>query len=334
MSGANEEKFMVRDLYVVGGRQAAPRPITAGNGNWNGYDEGVIVRIDPATGAGAECVSYVSPPDVCSPGEAAITFQAGAIQDNLLYVCTQTEVLVFELPSFKRVAYLSLSVFNDLHHVRPTPTGEVLIANAGLELVMQTTLQGEICKVWNVLGEEPWQLNSDVDFRKISTQPHHAHPTCQFSINSEPWATRFHQGDAICLTQPEKRIEVSKERIHDGLVHEGRVYFTSVNGWIYVANTTTLTLERSINLSEMHPEGTLLGWCRSLHAEGDLLWVGFSRIRPTKWRENVTWLMRGFKYVQPTHIACYDLAKNECVQEINLEPMGLNAVYSIFPVTN
>lgn len=323
---------MVRDLYVVGGKQAAPRPITAGNGNWNGYDEGVIVRIDPATGAGTECVSYVSPPDVCSPGEAAITFQAGAIQENLLYVCTQTEVLVFELPSFKRVGYLSLPVFNDLHHVRPTPTGELLIANAGLELVMQTTLQGEICKVWNVLGEEPWQLNSDVDFRKISTKPHHSHPNYLFYINSEPWATRFHQGDAICLTQPEKRIEVSKERIHDGLVHEGRVYFTSVNGWIYVANTSTLTLERSINLSEMHPEGTLLGWCRSLYAEGDLLWVGFSRIRPTKWRENVTWLVRGFKYVQPTHIACYDLAKNECVQEINLEPMGLNAVYSIFPV--
>ena len=325
---------MFHDLYVVGGKQGTPRPLAAGNGNWNGYDEGVIVRIDPATQAWEECVSYISPPDVCSPGEAAITFQAGAIQDNLLYVCTQTEVLVFELPSFKRIAYLSLPFFNDLHHVRPTPDGELLIANAGLEMVMQATLKGEICKVWNVLGEEPWQLNSDTDFRKVSTKPHHSHPNYLFYIDSEPWATRFHQGDAICLTQPDKRIEISKERIHDGLVHEGRVYFTSVNGWIYIANTSTLTLERSINLSDMHPEGTLLGWCRSLYAEGDYLWVGFSRIRPTKWRENVTWLMRGFKYVQPTHIACYDLKKNECVQEINLEPMGLNAVYSIFPVAD
>jgi hypothetical protein len=321
---------MIRDLYVVGGKQGTARPLTAGNGNWNGYDEGVIVRIKADTQDWEECVSYVSPPEVCSPGEAAITFQAGAIQNNRLYTCTQTEVLVFDLPTFQRIGYLSLPFFNDLHHVRPTPTGDLLIANAGLEMVIHATASGEICKVWNVLGEDPWQLNSETDYRKISTKPHHSHPNYLFYIGSEPWATRFHQGDAICLTQPEKRIEVSKERIHDGVVHEGKVYFSSVNGCIYIADTETLTVERTINLSDMHPEGTLLGWCRSLYVEADKLWVGFSRIRPTKWRENVTWLVRGFKYVQPTHIACYDLTKMECVEEINLEPMGLNAVYSIF----
>jgi hypothetical protein len=322
---------MVHNLYVVGGRQGEPRPITAGNGNWNGYDQGVILRINSSTQSWEECVNYVSPPDVCFPEGSAITFQAGAVQDNLLYVCTQTEVLVFGLPGFKQIGYLSLPFFNDLHHVRPTPDGELLIANAGLEMVLHATLKGEICDVWNVLGEEPWQLKSETDFRKVSTKPHRSHPNYLFYIDSEPWATRFHQGDAICLTHPEKRIEISKERIHDGLVHEGKVYFTSVNGWIYIADTSTLMLERVINLSEMHPEGTLLGWCRSLFVDGDKLWVGFSRIRPTKWRENVTWLMRGFKYVQPTHIACYDLAREECINEINLEPMGLNAVYSIFP---
>lgn len=322
---------MVRDLYVVGGRQGELRPITAGNGNWNGYHEGVILRVTPSTQAWEECLTYVSPPEVYSPEESAITFQAGAIQDNLLYICTQTEVMVYELPAFKRIAYFSLPIFNDLHHARPTPTGDLLLANAGLEMVIHATLNGEICNVWNVLGEEPWQLKSDVDYRKVSTKPHHSHPNYLFYIGSEPWATRFHQGDAICLTNPEKRIEISKERIHDGVVHEGKVYFTSVSGSIYIADTSTLKVERVINLSEMHPEGTLLGWCRSLYVDGDRIWVGFSRIRPTKWRENVTWVVRGFKHVQPTHIGCYDLVKGECVEEVNLEPMGLNAVYSIFP---
>ncbi len=325
---------MVRDLYVVGGKQGAPRPISAGNSNWNGYDQGVILRVDTSTQAAEECVAYVSPPEACLPEGAAITFQAGAIQDNLMYICTQTEVLVFELPTFKQISYFSLPFFNDLHHVRPTPDGDLLIANAGLEMVVQMTINGEICKIWNVLGEEPWQVNSETDFRKLSTKPHRSHPNYLFYIGSEPWATRFHQGDAICLTQPEKRIEISKERIHDGLVHEGKIYFTSVNGWIYIADLSSLKLEKAINLSDMHPEGTLLGWCRSLFVDGDRLWVGFSRIRPTKWRENVTWLMRGFKYVQPTHIGCYDLVKGEYIEEVNLEPMGLNAVYSIFPVTD
>lgn len=323
---------MSHDLYIVGGRQAEPRPISAGNGNWDGYDRGVILRINPSTQAWEECINYVSPPEARLQEETAITFQAGAIQDNVLYICTQTEVLIYELPAFKQIGYLSLPIFNDLHHVRPTPTGELLIANAGLEMVVHAALNGNIHNAWNVLGEELWQLKSDVDFRKLSTKPHRAHPNYLFYIGSEPWATRFQQGDAICLTQPEKHIQISTERIHDGLFHEDKIYFTGVSGWIYIADASTLTVDRAINLSDMHPEGTLLGWCRSLYVDGDKLWVGFSRIRPTKWRENVTWLMRGFKYVRPTHIACYDLAKGVCVEEINLEPMGLNAVYSIFAV--
>lgn len=325
---------MGQDLYVIGGRQKTLRPLSAGNGNWNGYDEGVVLRITPATGAWQECVSYVPPLDVYSPENSAITFQAGAIKDDVLYVCTQTEVLLYKLPDFEKIGYLSLPIFNDLHHVRPTPTGNLLIANAGLEMVMEMTLAGEVCNVWNVLGEEPWQLSSDTDFRKVSTKPHHAHPNYLFYIDSKPWATRFHQGDAICLTEPDQRIEISEERIHDGVVHDGRIYFTSVNGWIYIANASTLKVEESINLQDMHPDGTLLGWCRSLFVDGDKLWVGFSRIRPTKWRENVTWVARGFKHVHPTHIACYDLKKRECLVEVDLEPMGLNAIYSIFPVAS
>lgn len=323
---------MVNDLYVIGGRQGTLRPLRAGNGNWNGYDEGVILRIHLPTEEWKECVSYVSPPEVYLPENSAITFQAGAIKDKLLYVCTQTEVLIYELPDFKQVGYLSLPFFNDLHHVRPTPADRLLVANAGLEMVMEINLDGEVCNTWNVLGEEPWQLSSETDFRKVSTKPHRSHPNYLFYIDLEPWATRFHQGDAICLTQPDKRIEISKERIHDGVVHDGKIYFTSVNGWIYIANASTLTIEQTINLNDMHPDGTLLGWCRSLFVDGDKLWVGFSRIRPTKWRENVSWLVRGLKHVHPTHIACYDLVKRECVIDVDLEPMGLNAVYSIFPV--
>lgn len=323
---------MVKDLYIVGGRQAKERPLSAGNGNWDGYDQGVILRINPSTQDWEECINYMSPPEVRLPEGTAITFQAGAIQGNLLYICTQTEVLIYELPGFKQIGYLSLPFFNDLHHVRPTPTGDLLVANAGLEMVIHMKSSGEICNTWNVLGETPLQLPGPIDYRKVSTKPHRSHPNYLFYIGMEPWATRFHQGDAICLTQPEKRIEISKERIHDGLVHEGKIYFTSVNGWIYVADTSTLVVEREINLAEMHPEGTLLGWCRSLFMDGNRLWVGFSRIRPTKWRENVTWLVRGFKNVKPTHIACYDLTQGKCIQEVDLEPMGLNAVYSIFPV--
>jgi hypothetical protein len=322
---------MLNELYIVGGKQRAPRPLSAGNKNWNGYQQGVIMRINTSNGTWEEAVSYVSPPDVIAPDDPAINFQAGTIKDNLLYACTQTEILVYRLPDFELLGYLSLPIFNDLHHVHPTPTGSILIANAGLERVMEVTLEGEVLKTWNVLGEELSEISSEIDYRKVSTKPHRSHPNYLFYLDSQPWATRFHQGDAICLTQPEKRIQISKERIHDGVVHNGWIYFTSVNGCIYIANSSTLKIEKVIDLNQMHSNESLLGWCRSLTIDEDKLWVGFSRIRPTKWRENVGWALRGFKDARPTHIACYDLSKNECVAEIDLEPMGLNVVYSIFP---
>src|SRR5689334_11919993 len=49
-----------------------------------------------------------------------------------------------------KIGYLSLPFFNDLHHVRPTPAGDLLVANAGLEMVIHMTQSGEICNVWNV----------------------------------------------------------------------------------------------------------------------------------------------------------------------------------------
>src|SRR5215216_5082831 len=125
---------MVNDLYVVGGRQRAGRPLRAGNSDWYGYDEAVILRIQPSTGIWKECVSYIAPPDVRSPVNTAVTFQAGTIKDDVLYICTQTEVLLYRLPTFEQIGYLSLPFFNDLHHIHPTPEGTFLIANAGLEM--------------------------------------------------------------------------------------------------------------------------------------------------------------------------------------------------------
>jgi hypothetical protein len=322
---------MLNQLYVVGGQQRTLRPLSAGNRDWNGYQQGVILRINPTNGTWEKVLSYVSPSDVCASEDPAITFQAGSLKGNLLYVCTQTEVMIYSLPEFKQLSYFSLPIFNDLHHVCPTPTDSLLVANAGLEMVMEVTDRGDVLRSWNVLGETPFDISNQIDYRKVSTKPHHSHPNYVFYIDSQPWATRFHQGDAVCLTQPEKRIQISTERIHDGVVHNGRIYFTSVNGCVYIVNASTLTLEKVIDLNQMHSEENLLGWCRSLMIDEDKLWVGFSRIRPTKWRENVSWLVRGFKNALPTHIACYDLSKNKCIADIDLEKMGVNVIYSIFP---
>ncbi|MFN8473404.1 MAG: hypothetical protein U0822_14535 [Anaerolineae bacterium] len=323
-------------LYVVGGQQRHLRKLQVGDDDWHGYHKGMILRVDSTTGRSELCAEYTSPPEVCPDNDPEIVFQASAVQGDRFYTCTPTEVLIYALPSFDLVGYVSLPCFNDVHHVRPTASGTILVANAGLDMILEITPDGRICQVYNVVGEDPWaRFSPDVDYRRVeSTKPHQSHPNYISMLDGEVWVTRFRQGDTMCLADPERRISISTDRIHDGVEHEGRLYFTTVNGTIVVANPQTLQVEDIIDLGTMHPEGTLLGWCRGVMLEDNEMWVGFSRIRPTKTRENVTWLLRGFKRMQGTHVACYDLAERRLLADIDLEQAGLNTIFSVFPATD
>jgi hypothetical protein len=199
-------------------------------------------------------------------------------------------------------------------------------------MVLEMTPAGEVVDMWNVLGEDPWSaFDPSTDYRKTSTKPHRGHPNFVFYLGSELWATRFHQGDAVSLTRPGRAIDVSERRIHDGVVHDGFVYFTAVDGQLIIADAQSLEVVQTVDLTRFHDDRTLLGWCRGVLVDGDRIWVGFSRIRPTRFRENVSWVARGFQRDQGTHIACYDLARGECVAEVDLEPASLSALYSILP---
>jgi hypothetical protein len=319
-------------LYVVGGQQRSLRPLTAGLQDWYEYQKAVILDLHPGTGQAEVAVEYVSPPETCPPDAPAILFKSGTLVGNHLYVCTQTEVLVYAVPSFERVAYVSLPLFNDVHHVRPTPDGNLLIANTGLDMVVEATTSGDIVRLWNVLGEDPWaRFSSTTDYRRIrTTKPHHAHPNHVFYLGDEPWATRFEQKDAISLFDPTRRIDIGLERVHDGVVHQGRVYFTTVDGHVAIADAASLQVVEIIDLTEMHPDDTLLGWTRGILIDDHRMWVGFSRIRPTKFRENVAWVLRGLKRDEGTHVGCYDLRSRRSVRQIRVEQFGLSAIFGIF----
>ena len=331
-SAVPEAQTIARRLYVVGGRQRTLRPLAAGMTDWYEYERALIVELDTSSREASVSVDYVSPADVCPPEDPAILFKSGTLVGDRLYVCTQTEVLVYRVPSFERIGYVSLPMFNDVHHVRPTPTGSLLIANTGLDMVVETTPAGELIRLWNVLGEDPWaRFSPDIDYRRVpTTKPHLAHPNHVFHIGDEPWATRFQQKDAISLVDSTRRIDIGLERVHDGVVHGDRVYFTTVDGKVAIADIDSLAIVEVIDLTAAHPKDTLLGWARGLMIDGDHLWVGFSRIRPTKFRENVGWVLRGLKRDFGTHVGCYDLRTRRLVVQIPVEEFGLSAIFGIF----
>jgi hypothetical protein len=323
----------MRSLYVTGGQQRTGRPLAASAADWYEYQKGLILEVIPETGEVHRRVEYVSSPWACAEENPQILFKSGTVVDDRLYVCTQTEVLIYTLPEFRQAGYLSLPCFNDLHHVRPTPAGTLLVANSGLDMVLELTPGGRVLNEWSVLGEEPWRrFSRAIDYRKgVSTKPHPAHPNYVFTLGDDVWATRFQQQDAICLTRADRRIPIGIERVHDGVLHEGQLFFTTVNGSVVIANPASLKVEEIVDLTSMHDPDTLLGWCRGILLDGTKAWVGFSHIRPTKLRENLAWVMRGFRQVLPTRLACYDLVRRSCVAEIDLQTHGLNAVFSIFP---
>ena len=329
--GANSVPNAAR-LYVAGGQQRSLRPLAAGNDGWYEYQKGIVLDLDTRSQAAQVVVEYVSPPNVCPVVDPAILFKSGTLVGDLLYTTTQTEVLVYRVPSFERVAYVSLPMFNDVHHVRPTPDGNLLVANTGLDNVVEVTWAGELVRIWNVLGEDPWaRFDPATDYRLVkTTKPHLAHPNHVFYIGEEPWATRFQQKDAISLLDPDRRIDIGLERVHDGLVHDGRVYFTTVDGHVAIADTDSLDMIEVLDLTKAHADDMLLGWARGVYVDDDQLWVGFSRIRPTKFRENVGWVLRGLKRDFGTHVGCYDLRTGKSVAQINVESFGLSAIFGIY----
>lgn len=318
-------------LYVVGGhvRQNLFRKLE----EWESCDRASIVRLDPATRRSTTCVEYSSPTECCADADPAILFKSASVQGHTLYACTSTEVLIYGLPKFEQISRISLPGFNDLHHVCPTSRGTLAVAVTGLDMVVEITAAGELIREWDVLGEEPWsRFSRQTDYRKVpTTKPHRSHPNHVFEVNDKLWVTRFEQKDAICLTAPD-RIEIAVGKPHDGLLFGNLLYFTTVNGHVVLVDSKTLNVAHVHDLNKMHSEsGKVLGWCRGLLPLNErYIWVGFTRVRPTKFKENLAWIKNGNSRHEASHIGLYDLEKQECVQESPLEPHGIGVVFSLF----
>jgi hypothetical protein len=322
-------------LYVLGGKQR--KLALKQEEEWNLYESALILKVDTESGAVRVCVEYKTPATARAHEGSSSIFKSGTLVGDILYACTNTEVLVFKLPEFAIVNYISLPCFNDVHHVTPSRDGTLLVVSTGLDMLIRLTPNGEVIEAWSTLAEPPWQrFSRSVDYRKVdSTKPHRSHPNFAFESGPDVWATRFQQRDAICLTEPNRRIDIAVERPHDGLVRGDQIYFTTVDGHIAIANADSLLIDRMIDLTSIDEPNALLGWCRGILPIGeDRYWVGFTRVRKTRIHENVLWVKRVFKegmIEKPTHMSLYDLAQRKQLQEFDLEAHGMNIVFSIFP---
>lgn len=320
-------------LWVIGGEQKE----SLEENEWHRFRAGVVLRVDLETGLPERVLEYQSPPENCPEDRPSHLFKAATVEGDTIWLCTQTEVLELSFPGFEIRRVISLPCFNDLHHVAPGPDGNLFVAVTGLDAVAEVTREGELVRLTDVLGGDVWsRFDRDVDYRKVpTTKPHRSHPNYVFFLDGQPWVTRFEQRDAVAV-DPSRNghrepFAVGIQGIHDGHVAGDRLVFTSVDGHVVTFDTKTGE-RRDLDLNSLMEPGDdrPLGWCRGLLADGaGRAWVGFSRLRQTKLRQNLSWIRNGFRERLPTRIALYDLERPARLREINLEKAGLNAVFSI-----
>ena len=101
-----------------------------------------------------------------------------------------------------------------------------------------------------------------------------------------------------------------------------------------MVDARTFQVESVIDLKEIdNPGKANLGWCRGLAVMDERhLWVGFTRLRKTRFKENVRWVKRLIKGEEkPTHIALYDVVERKRLAEIDLEPFDMHVIFGILP---
>ncbi len=320
-------KVSFAPVYVVGGRQREDRSLTDLGDRWYGYATGVVLCVSPE---GVETVAeYTSAPGTCAEGDPVL-FKSASRRGDLLYCCTQTEIVVYRLPEFDVVHHISLPRFNDVHHVIPDGDDAVLVANSGMETVVRVSLDGDVLDEWNVMGEDTWAIHDPtVDYRLgVDLKPHRAHPNHLCRFGDDVWVDRFEVKDVVVVGDLDKRIDIGGERIHDGVKRGDEILLTSVDGKVLRVDPAAREVTDRTQLTGHHD---ILGWCRGLLLDEDHAWVGFSRIRPTKLRQTVSWVRTRGSSQAPSRISRYRAADWSLVHEIDLEPHGMNAVFSILP---
>jgi hypothetical protein len=327
-------------LYVVGGRQR--RGDLRDVDEWHHYECAVVLEVDLDTHEVFTVFEWETPPEARPSVEPSIVFKAASLSAGRLFLCTQTEVLVVSPPSFEVLHRISLPCFNDLHHVRPTASGTIMVVSTGLDMVFEVTLEGAVVAEAGVApGVSPWtRFSRDIDYRKVpTTQPHDYHPNFVFSAEDEVWVTRCKTSDVLSLTSPGRPPVPTSlmTQIHDGVEHEQSVWFSGVEGDLVALDRNTLKVVSKFDLREA-AERTPLGWTRGLAPLGaGVIAVGFSRLRPTRWRARISAAKRmvgGYPWGSaPTRVARFDLGAKRLLDEIDLEPHGLNAIFSLHRVS-
>lgn len=269
-----------------------------------------------------------------------LEFTVGDVDDDALWLSTDTEIRHYRYPSLELLDSFSHPCFHNIHSVA-AHGDELYVTSTGLDMVVVLDKRsGAIVRHINAEGKPTWhRFSPEVDYRKQhSTRPHDCHPNYVFWVDGEPWVTRCTQEDAVMLADPSRSINISGTKkpmsVHDGIVRDGRIYFTTVDGAIVIADGHGQQVVDILQLSSLQGYGGLRGWCRGLLLDGDIGYVGFSRLRKTRRMEKLEWVGRLLKrgeLIEECSVLAIDLKQPRILADYRIPKDKLDAIYSVLP---
>lgn len=326
---------MKEDLLITGG-VLRENGFELGEGKYYGCAK--LLRLNTASSSVEELLAIDEGNDNFPDSHPNLEFTVGDVEGDRLWLATDTEIRCYHYPSLRLIGTFSHPCFHNIHSVA-IRGDEIYVTSTGLDMVVVLNKHnGTILRYLNAEGKPIWhRFSPDVDYRKQhSTRPHDCHPNYVFWIDDEPWVTRCTQEDAVSLNDMSNRIDISGSKrpisVHDGIVRGRRIFFTTVDASLVVADARTPERNAVIDISSMKGFGGLRGWCRGLYVDGDTCYVGFSRLRRTKRLEKIKWAQRHLMKaasIEESSVLAIDLGRKEIIADFRI-PLGMiDAIYSI-----
>ncbi|MDO6691872.1 hypothetical protein Q4574_01190 [Aliiglaciecola sp. 3_MG-2023] len=326
---------MSKKLMLSGGC-LRPNGFELGEGKY--YGKASLVLLDLESGEFSQLLTKTEGGENYPKEHPNLQFTAGCVDGDKLWLPTDTEVHCYSLPGLKPLSIFSHPCFHNIHSVHVL-NGDLVVTSTGLDNVVVMDIEnGEIKSILNTEGKDPWhRFDKHVDYRLVhSTRPHDSHPNFVFKIDEDLWATRCTQEDAVNLSKPTEIIDISlggEVSVHDGIWWENKLVFTRVDGYLVFSDPKSKK-----TLDTFDPfSGALnrpMGWCRGLHIDGDIFYIGYSKLRKTNLKSKIKFLTKGnFKYSSGNNSLIVALnIRTKKVERIYTTPEGLiDAIYGILP---
>jgi hypothetical protein len=259
---------------------------------------------------------------------AKCKFNGGTFWGNHFYTCTFNEVLRINLADWTIDDYFTRKTFNDLHQTYVDETG-IYVCSAGLDLVEQFDFDNNFKACFGLTSVAVWEKHSpNRDYRyEPNIDGRESHPNHLFRYRGRLLVNSPLRRAVEDLVDRTPVVHGFPGMMHDGILRDGRYYWTTVDGKIIIADAEKMAIAEQIDLQPLY-EKDEPGWCRGLEVIGDLAFVGFTRFRKPSKMQFLKFAVRG-RRILPSHILCYDMKTRRAVADWMFEREDA-VVYGIY----